>query len=106
MLRCHARCVRTTINLPDGLLTQAKSQAERSGLTLGEYVEKALRSMVCRRSPAPEPAPFRLVTYGVGSLRPGFSFDRLKEVADLRDRERVRSAFASRAAGSDDDAAP
>ena len=98
--------MRTTINLPDGLLSQVKREAERGGLTLGAYVEKALRSMLHRRQPSPETTPFRLVTYGEGGLRPGYSFDRLKDVAEVEERERVRSGLTSRAAESDDDAAP
>jgi hypothetical protein len=75
--------MRTTITLSDAVLAQAKREAERAGVTLGDIVERALRQLLHRRAPAKEPAPFRLVTFGGGGLRPGFSFDRLKGIAHL-----------------------
>jgi len=94
--------MRTTISLPDVLLEQAKRQAEREGLTLGGLIERALRSTLLRRAPEEAQAPFRLVTYGKGGLRPGYSFERLKDVLDAEDVERVGAGLANRAADSDD----
>jgi hypothetical protein len=94
--------VRTTINLPDALLGQAKRQAARENLTLGQLVERSLRATLLRREPEIERPPFRLVTFGKGGLRPGFSFGRLKEILEDEEVERVSSGLAGRAADSDD----
>ena len=94
--------MRTTINLPDALLAQAKRQADRENVTLGQLVERSLRATLLRRGPEVEPTPFRLVTFGKGGLRPGFSYDRLKEILEVEEVERVGSGLASRAADSDD----
>ncbi len=94
--------MRTTISLPDALLGQAKSEAERKGLTLGQLVEGSLRASLLRQTPEPERSPFRLVTFGKGGLVPGLSFGRLKDVLDAEDLVRVGSRLASRAADSDD----
>lgn len=96
--------MRTTVNLPDALLEQAKRQADRENLTLGQFVERSVRATLLRREPEVERAPFRLVTFGKGGLRPGFSFGRLKEILEADEIERV-GGLASRAADSDD-AAP
>jgi hypothetical protein len=36
-------CMRTTLNLPDGLVAQAKAQAAASGQTLTSLIEEGLR---------------------------------------------------------------
>lgn len=94
--------MRTTVNLPDALLEQAKRQAERENLTLGQFVERSLRASLLRRGPEVERPPFRLVTFGHGGLRPGFSYDRLKEILEVEEAERIGSVLGSRAADSDD----
>jgi hypothetical protein len=83
--------MRTTINLPDGLLERAKREAENQGLTLGDLIAQSLRASLLRRSPEAESAPFRLVTY-----------DRLKDLLDAEDVERVGTRLTSRAADGDD----
>jgi len=94
--------MRTTVNLPDALLEQAKRQADRENLTLGQLIERSLRGSLLRREPDVERAPFRLVTFGKGGLRSGFSFDRLKEILEAEEVERLGTSLASRAADSDD----
>src|ERR1017187_1089457 len=97
--------MRTTVNLPDALLEQAKRQADRENLTLGQFVERSVRAILLRREPEVERTPFRLVTFGKGGLHPGFSFGRLKEILEADEVERIGGGLASRAADSDD-AAP
>lgn len=96
--------MRTTINLPDGLLERAKRRAAEEGLTLGQLIESAVKERLHRRSSEPPVGPFRLVTYGSGGLQPGLSWTRLKEVEQTDDAERFGGVRGSRAA--DDDAAP
>jgi hypothetical protein len=57
-------CMRTTLNLPDGLVTQAKAHAAESGQTLTSLVEEGLR-LVLRQHDIPYPAePEPLPAYG------------------------------------------
>ncbi|MDQ3773579.1 MAG: type II toxin-antitoxin system VapB family antitoxin [Pseudomonadota bacterium] len=41
--------MRTTINVDDQLLMQAKAQAAASGVTLAQLIEEALRESLIRR---------------------------------------------------------
>lgn len=52
-------CMRTTLNLPDGLVAQAKAQAVASGRTLTSLVEEGLRLVLEQRNmpAAPQPLP-------------------------------------------------
>jgi plasmid stability protein len=54
-------CVRTTINLPDGLAEAAKRRAARDGRTFTSLVEEGLRRVLADESP---PAPVALPAYG------------------------------------------
>jgi hypothetical protein len=94
--------MRTTINVPDALLDQAKQEAEKEGRTLSELVEHALQAVLLRRSSRSKPTPFRLVTFGKDGLRAGYSFARLKEIVEADDLGRIGSGFGSRAADADD----
>ena len=47
-------CIRTTLNLDDGLLREVKQRAAQTGRTMTEMVEAALRELLERESrPAP-----------------------------------------------------
>lgn len=62
--------MRTTIRIDDELYRAVKQQAARSGRTVGELIEDAVRrSFQQGESPSVE-AP-RLPTYGSGGLLPG-----------------------------------
>lgn len=75
-------CMRTTINLPDGLAEAAKAKAAAEGRTFTSVVEEGLRSVIADRSrPA---ARTRLPVSG----RPG---DR--PLVDLEDRDAVWQAL-------------
>lgn len=55
-------CMRTTMNLPDGLIEQVKARAKASGRTTTSVVEEALRLLLAQ---ATTPAPRRpMPTYG------------------------------------------
>lgn len=71
-------CMRTTLNLPDGLVAQAKTRAAASGRTLTSLVEEGLRLVLERHAipVAPEPLP----AYGQSGGR---------ILVDLTDRDAV-----------------
>lgn len=61
--------MRTTVAIADELLASAKAEARQRGLTLGEYIEEALRSQLAGRTQgAPPDIPVRR---GGTGLRPG-----------------------------------
>jgi hypothetical protein len=93
--------VRTTINISDALLERAKRAAARENRTLGELIELALQDRL-RQEPTRAKAPaFRLVTFGKGGLQPGLSWERLKDLTDVEEAERLGGRSASRAADSE-----
>jgi hypothetical protein len=71
-------CMRTTLNLPDGLMTQAKEHAAASGQTLTSLVEEGLRLVLEQRDIPVVPQP--LPAYGQPSGR---------ILVDLADRDAV-----------------
>ena len=60
-------CMRTTINLPDGLAEAAKRRAADEGRTFTSVVEEGLRAVLATR-PEPAPPP-RLPAYGDPAAR-------------------------------------
>ncbi len=84
-------CMRTTMNLPDGLLEQVKARAQASGRTTTSMVEEALRLLLAQATPAAPRRP--MPTYGTPGGR---------VLVDLSDNEAVRDAMdeaADRAMG-------
>lgn len=77
--------MRTTINLPDDLLSRAKQRAAATHRTLTAVMEDALRAALDH---APDPAPAqrtRLVTHGAGGTRAGVDLDDGAALLDLMD---------------------
>lgn len=69
------RCMRTTLNLDDALLTRAKALAARTGRTLTAVVEDALRAALAQsRRPSPR-RRIELPTFGTGGVQPGVDLD-------------------------------
>jgi hypothetical protein len=81
--------MRTTINLPDGLLAQAKKEAADSGSTLTELIAEAIRGLLVRRRNAPhqgmEAIPVSLTTRGTQGLQPGVDLDDTSSLLDIMD---------------------
>jgi hypothetical protein len=75
-------CMRTTINLPDGLAEAAKRRAAEEGRTFTSILEEGLRAVLERRS-EPQPPP-ELPAYGDPSGR---------FIVDLRDRAALWEAL-------------
>jgi Arc/MetJ family transcription regulator len=65
--------MRTTVTIDDDLLRQAKEQAARSGRTVSEFIEAALRESLSRRRRTPAP-PAKLPT-SPGAPRQGIDLD-------------------------------
>ena len=78
-------CMRTTLDLNDQLMTQAKRTAQENGMTLTAFVEDALRERLARRGPTAPPATFRLRTFKGNGLQPGVDLDNSAGLRDLMD---------------------
>jgi hypothetical protein len=97
--------MRTTVVLPDALLTRAKRYAEQHGLSVSGLIEQSLADLLARPTPAAKaPPPFRLITFGGSGLQPGVTWERLREIEDEEEADRARLPRPSRA--NDGDAAP
>lgn len=77
--------MRTTIHLPDDLLTRAKLAAAESGRTLTALIEEALRASLSTRATTRHKA-VDLPTCGEGGLQPGIDLDDSSALLDLMER--------------------
>ena len=76
--------MKTTIELADALLEEARRVARREGTTLRALVEQGLRQAIAQRQRRTAPFRLRDASFGRGGLRPeleGASWDRLRELA-------------------------
>ncbi len=83
--------MRTTVNLDEALLVQAKEIAARSHRTLGEVIDDALRLLVARR-PSANSDVVTLPTFGGSGLQPGVDLedkDGLESLLDAGDDARA-----------------
>jgi len=78
--------VRTTIDLPDDLLTAAKERAAREGRSLSEVVGDAVRSSFSRTATA-DREPVELPTFDGGGLQPGVDLDDSAALLDVMERD-------------------
>jgi hypothetical protein len=74
--------MRTTVKIDDQLLAEVKAQAARSGRTLNEVVEDALRESLARRDRSVREAAVELPTFS-GRPRPGVDLDDTSALLDL-----------------------
>jgi hypothetical protein len=75
--------MRTTVDVSEELLREAKERAARSGRTLGQVVEEALRISFGRSARAAERGPVELPTFGGRGLQPGVDLDDGAALLDL-----------------------
>ena len=75
--------MRTTINLPDPLLRDAKRAAASSGRTLTAFIHDALREALARSKRRPAAPVGRLTTCGGTGLQPGVDLDDSAGLLDL-----------------------
>lgn len=81
-ISCHMLvCMRTTLNLPDALLDQARARAARDGRTLTSLIEEGLRAVLADQRRA---ARVTLPVHGTG---------RGRVLVDLDDREALAEAL-------------
>jgi len=78
--------MRTTINLDDALLAEAKQVAARTGRSLTAVVEDALRESLRRRQDTARGA-FELPVFGEGGVRPGVDLDDGVALLDLMEQD-------------------
>ena len=81
--------MRTTVNIDDNLLAEAKVLAARTSRSLGSVVEDALRAMLRRETDQRGHGEFRLPTHGRGGLHAG---------VDLEDKEALAEMMGDNAA--------
>ena len=78
--------MRTTINLDDALLAEAKQVAARTGRSLTAVVEDALRESLHRRHP-PTRRAVALPVFGEGGMRPGVDLDDSAALLDIMEQD-------------------
>ena len=74
--------MKTTVELPDHLIREAKTLASRRGVPLKSVLEAALREHLANQQRA---NGFRLkdVSFGSGGLQEGLSWDKLHAIRSL-----------------------
>lgn len=87
--------MRTTINLDDTLLAEARQVAARTGRSLTAVVEDALRQSLYRREPTTRQA-VELPVFGEGGTQPGVDLDDSAALLDLMEQDDSSAADAAR----------
>jgi hypothetical protein len=77
--------MRTTIRIDEELLREAMLVAARSGKTLNEVIEDALRESLARQRAGVAREPVRLITIGGSGPRPGVDLDDSAGLLDVTD---------------------
>jgi hypothetical protein len=77
--------MRTTINLPDDLILQAKRAALESDTTLTEIIANALRESLAGRGGKKPNRKIRIIASGSGGLLPGVDLDDTSAALDIMD---------------------
>jgi hypothetical protein len=77
--------MRTTVNLPDDLVLQAKKAALEADTTLTEIIANALREALGKRGNKKARRDFKVITSGSGGLLPGVDLDDTSALLDIMD---------------------
>ncbi len=77
--------MRTTINLPDDLILQAKKAALDADTTLTEIIANALREALAKRRGKKTRRDFKIIASGSGGLLPGVDLDDTSALLDIMD---------------------
>lgn len=75
--------MRTTLNISDDLLAEAKVLAARTHRSVGAVVDDALRVLLRRGASESEPSGWTFPTGGAGGLMPGVNLEDREALADL-----------------------
>lgn len=81
----------TTIQLEDKLLEEAQAFAARTGKSLNELVEEALRRALANRPQEASRSSVTLKTHGSGGLQPGVDLSNTAALLDLLDMPNAAS---------------
>ena len=87
---------RTTVRLPEELLSRARRKAAAEGRTLTSLIEQGLQSVIAERKPKQRPSGSLPVSSATGGMRPGMenmSYSELVELEDLEYIERLKRGF-------------
>ena len=76
-------CMKTTVNLADPLLRQAKDVAAREGTTVTSLIEEGLRKVLEDRKRGARPFRLRQVTFRGKGLQPGVDEGNWEQIRDL-----------------------
>jgi hypothetical protein len=87
--------MRTTINLDDALLAEAKQVAARTGRSLTDVVEDALRESLHRRHRSAR-RDIELPVFGEDGLQPGVDLDDSAALLELMDEDDPTAGDAAR----------
>jgi Arc/MetJ family transcription regulator len=83
-MQLYDAMMRTTVNIDDHLLAEAKVLAARTSRSLGAVLDDALRVMLHRRDGSSAVhQEFRLPTLGTGELQPGVDLEDKEALAEL-----------------------
>jgi hypothetical protein len=78
--------MRTTINVDEQLLMQAKAQAATLGVTLAQLIEDALRASLMRRENMEQRGRVRLITMPGTGTRPGIALDNRHALLEIMEQ--------------------
>jgi hypothetical protein len=78
--------MRTTINVDEQLLVQAKAQAATLGITLAQLIADALRASLRRRANVEHHERVRLITMPGTGTRPGIDLDNSHALLESMER--------------------
>jgi hypothetical protein len=83
--------MRTTVDIAEPLLDNAKRRAAERGVTLSVVLEDALRQHLATR-PNVEAPPFKLITFRSELVDPNINLDRTSELITRDDEEEYGKA--------------
>jgi hypothetical protein len=72
--------MKTTIELPKGLLSEAKALASKEGTTLRALIEAGLRSVLKERKEKKQPFKLRDASVGGSGLAPGLEWKDMHKI--------------------------
>ena len=79
--------MRTTIRLPDNLLSRARKKAAEEGRTLTSLIEEALRNALAEPKPARRTRVRLPICKASGGTLPGVDLNRSSDLLDLMERK-------------------
>jgi len=81
--------MRTTVNIDDSLLAEARQRAARERRDIGSVINEALRENFARQKARASPSrKERIITFRGNGVRPGVHLDCMSELLDIMDGTR------------------